>query len=86
MGSVDLNATAGIVKNYYKNQGKKASEIVSIAFLGQCLMSLFLGKPNYTIKSCLDVAGETSSATIVTPLLSHQKSSDVGDVKVVSIS
>lgn len=34
-------------KNYYKNQGKKASEIVSIAFLGQCLMSLFLGKPNY---------------------------------------
>lgn len=34
-------------KNYYKNQGKKANEIVSIAFLGQCLMSLFLGKPNY---------------------------------------
>lgn len=34
-------------KNYYKNQGKKASEIVSIGFLGQCLMSLFLGKPNY---------------------------------------
>lgn len=34
-------------KNYYKNQGKKACEIVSIGFLGQCLMSLFLGKPNY---------------------------------------
>ena len=34
-------------KNYYKNQGKKSNEIVSIAFLGQCLMSLFLGKPNY---------------------------------------
>ena len=34
-------------KNYYKNQGKKASDIVSIAFLGQCLMSLFLGKPNF---------------------------------------
>lgn len=34
-------------KNYYKNQGKKANEIVSIAFLGQCLMSLFMGKPNY---------------------------------------
>ena len=34
-------------KNYYKNQGKKANEIVSIGFLGQCLMSLFLGKPNY---------------------------------------
>lgn len=34
-------------KNYYKNQGKKSSEIVSIGFLGQCLMSLFLGKPNY---------------------------------------
>lgn len=34
-------------KNYYKNQGKKSNEIVSIAFLGQCLMSLFLAKPNY---------------------------------------
>lgn len=34
-------------KNYYKNQGKRASEIISIGFLGQCLMSLFLGKPNY---------------------------------------
>lgn len=34
-------------KNYYKNQGKRASEIVSIGFLGQCLMSLFMGKPNY---------------------------------------
>lgn len=34
-------------KNYYKNQGKKPSEIISIGFLGQCLMSLFLGKPNY---------------------------------------
>lgn len=34
-------------KNYYKNQGKKTSEIVSIAFLGQCLMSLFLQKPNF---------------------------------------
>ncbi len=34
-------------KNYYKNQGKKPSEIVSIGFLGQCLMSIFLGKPNY---------------------------------------
>lgn len=34
-------------KNYYKNQGKKSNEIVSIAFLGQCLMSLLLQKPNY---------------------------------------
>jgi len=34
-------------KNYYKNQGKKPNEIISIAFLGQCLMSLFLQKPNY---------------------------------------
>ena len=34
-------------KNYYKNMGKKSNEIVSIAFLGQCLMSLFLNKPNY---------------------------------------
>lgn len=34
-------------KNYYKNQGIKPNEIVSIGFLGQCLMSLFLGKPNF---------------------------------------
>lgn len=34
-------------KNYYKNQGKKAHEIVTISFLGQCLMSIFLGMPNH---------------------------------------
>lgn len=34
-------------KNYYKNLGKKSSEIVSISFLAQCLMSLILQKPNY---------------------------------------
>ncbi|MDR2589974.1 MAG: AIPR family protein [Oscillospiraceae bacterium] len=34
-------------KNYYRNQGKKPNEIISITFLGQCLMSLFLKKPNY---------------------------------------
>lgn len=34
-------------KNYYKNLGKEANKIVSIGFLGQCLMSLFLGKPNF---------------------------------------
>lgn len=34
-------------KNFYKNQGKRPNEIVSIGFLGQCLMSLFMGKPNY---------------------------------------
>jgi hypothetical protein len=34
-------------KNYYKNQGKKAADIVSVSFLAQCLMSLFLQKPDY---------------------------------------
>lgn len=34
-------------KNYYKNLGKKSSEIISISFLAQCLMSLILQKPNY---------------------------------------
>lgn len=34
-------------KNYYKNQGKKSSEIVSVSFLAQCLMSTLLQKPNY---------------------------------------
>lgn len=34
-------------KNYYKNQGKKSNEIVSVSFLGQCLMSIFLSKPNF---------------------------------------
>lgn len=34
-------------KNYYKNLGKKSSEIVSISFLAQCLISLILQKPNY---------------------------------------
>jgi hypothetical protein len=34
-------------KNYYKNQGKKSSQIVSVSFLAQCMMSLLLQKPNY---------------------------------------
>lgn len=34
-------------KNYYKNQGKKSSEIVSVSFLAQCLMSIILQKPDY---------------------------------------
>lgn len=34
-------------KNYYKNLGKKASQIVSVSFLAQCLMSTLLQKPNY---------------------------------------
>lgn len=29
-------------KNYYKNQGKKPSEIIGVSFLGQCLITLFL--------------------------------------------
>lgn len=34
-------------KNYYKNQGKKVNEIVSVSFLAQCMMSLLLQKPDY---------------------------------------
>ena len=34
-------------KNYYKNQGKKPAEIVGVSFLAQCLITLFLKKPDY---------------------------------------
>lgn len=34
-------------KNYYKNQNKKATEIVSVSFLAQCLISVVLRKPDY---------------------------------------
>ncbi len=34
-------------KNYYKNQGKKRNEIISVSFLAQCMISLLLQKPNY---------------------------------------
>jgi len=34
-------------KNFYKNQGKKTHEIVGVTFLGQCLMALYLQKPNF---------------------------------------
>ncbi len=34
-------------KNYYKNQGKKAKDIIGVSFLGQCLITLFLQKPDY---------------------------------------
>lgn len=34
-------------KNYYKNRGKKSSEIISVGFLAQCLMSVLSHKPNF---------------------------------------
>ena len=34
-------------KNYYKNQKKKANEIISVSFLAQCLISLLLRKPDF---------------------------------------
>lgn len=33
-------------KNYYKNNGKKAIQIVSLPFLSQCLISVLLQSPN----------------------------------------
>lgn len=33
-------------KNYYKNQKVKATDIISVSFLAQCLISLFLKKPD----------------------------------------
>lgn len=34
-------------KNFYKNQGIKSANIVSVSFLAQCMISLLLQKPNY---------------------------------------
>ena len=33
-------------KNYYKNEGKKPKEIISLPFLSQCLMSTLLQRPD----------------------------------------
>jgi hypothetical protein len=33
-------------KNYYKNIGKKANQIISLPFLSQCLISVLLQNPN----------------------------------------
>lgn len=33
-------------KNYYKNQGRKPAEIVGVSFLAQCLITIFLKKPD----------------------------------------
>ena len=33
-------------KNYYRNQGKKSTEIVSVSFLSQCMISLVLHMPD----------------------------------------
>ena len=35
-------------KNYYKNQGRKPAEIVGVSFLAQCLITIFLKKPDYS--------------------------------------
>ena len=34
-------------KNYYKNQKKKATDIVGVSFLAQCLITIFLRKPDF---------------------------------------
>lgn len=34
-------------KNYYKNQGHKPAKIVGVSFLAQCLITIFLKKPDY---------------------------------------
>ena len=34
-------------KNYYKNQGKKSTQIISVSFLAQCLMSIILQRPDF---------------------------------------
>lgn len=34
-------------KNYYKKQGRKSIEIISVSFLAQCMISLLLQKPDY---------------------------------------
>ena len=34
-------------KNYYKNQKKKAADIIGVSFLAQCLISLVLRKPDF---------------------------------------
>ncbi|ANP76504.1 hypothetical protein A134_08865 [Vibrio crassostreae 9CS106] len=34
-------------KNYYKNEGKKPKEIISVPFMSQCLISVLMQKPNF---------------------------------------
>ena len=34
-------------KNFYKNEGKKPKDIISVPFMAQCLMSVLMQKPNY---------------------------------------
>jgi len=35
-------------KNYYKNEGRKRTEIVSLPFLAQCVMAITMQKPDYS--------------------------------------
>ena len=37
-------------KNYYKNQGKKAAQIISLPFLSQCLISVLLQVPSIVLR------------------------------------
>ena len=41
-------------KNYYKNQGHKPAEIVGVSFLAQCLITIFLKKPDYAPSTLLN--------------------------------
>jgi hypothetical protein len=35
-------------KNFYKNEGRKPKEIISVAFLAQCLIAVLLQRPNFS--------------------------------------
>ncbi|MDU2064259.1 MAG: AIPR family protein [Sporomusaceae bacterium] len=35
-------------KNFYKNEGKKPKEIISVSFLAQCLMAVLMQKPDFS--------------------------------------
>lgn len=48
-------------KNYYKNLGRKPKEIVSIAFMSQCLISILMQKPDYARARPSSLLDEQSS-------------------------
>lgn len=50
-------------KNYYKNEGKKPSEIVGLSFLAQCLMAITMQKPDFARARPSTLLEEDSSYT-----------------------
>lgn len=71
-------------KNYYKNQGKKVTEIISVSFLAQCLISIILKKTDYARARPSTLLTDDTTYTSLyndnNPILAYYNAAKIGKV------